>query len=89
MLKGSAFPCIPGMNKISSGVFSNVKGVRCYEDGHLTVKYKVFSGAAKKIIGGADTDLEFSAGEDMDLGNNVFSAEVTSGKFSLSNLTTV
>ena len=84
MLKGSAFPCIPGLNKITSGTFQNINGARCYEDGSLDAKYKQIDQATGKVIGGPVVSLEFVAGEDMDLGHNVFEIDVAGGKFSLS-----
>ena len=87
MLKGSAFPCIPGLNKVTSGTFPLVNGVRCYEDGSLDVKYKQIDSATGKVIAGPVTSLEFVAGEDMDLGHNVFDVTVAGGKFSLSGKT--
>ena len=84
MLKGSAFPCIPGLNKVSSGTFKNINGVRCYEDGSLDVKYKQIDKATGKTIAGPVVSLEFVGGEDMDLGHNVFEIDVAGGKFSLS-----
>ena len=87
MLKGSAFPCIPTLNKVTTGTFKNINGVRCYEDGHLDVKYKQIDKATGKVIGGPVISLEFVGGEDMDLGGNIFEASVVDGKFSLSGKT--
>jgi len=43
--------------------------------------------ATGNIIGGPSVVETFHAGEDMDLGHNVFSVDVTAGTFSLSNQT--
>ena len=84
MLKGSAFPCIPTLNKVTTGTFKNINGVRCYENGHLDAKYKQIDQATGKVIAGPVVSLEFDAGEDMDLGHNIFEVSVIDGKFSLS-----
>ena len=89
MLKGSAFPCIAGLNKVTSGTFELINGVRCYEDGSLDVKYKAIDTTTGLTIAGPVVVQEFVAGEDMDLGDNVFSVDVAGGKFSLSNKTVV
>ena len=84
MLKGSAFPCIPTLNKVTTGTFKNINGARCYEAGHLDAKYKQIDKATGAVVGGPVISLEFVAGEDMDLGNNIFEVTIADGKFSLS-----
>ena len=76
MLKGSAFPCLPGKNKVTTGTFRMINAVRCYEDGDLDITY----------LSGSTSTESFVAGEDMEL-YNVDSLIITSGIFSLSDKT--
>ena len=74
MLKGSAFPLEPGRNKVTTGVFELVRGVRCYADGVLAITY----------LSGDTANEDFVAGEDMEL-LQVASVSITSGTFSLAS----
>ena len=77
MLKGSAFPCLPGKNKVTTGTFKRINAIRCYEGGDLDITY----------LGGATSTESFVIGEDMEL-YNVDSLTIASGMFSFSDKTT-
>lgn len=71
MLKGSAFPLEVGKNKVTTGTFPLVKGVRCYVDGDLVINFR----------NGTSATESFVAGEDMEL-SNTDDVTISSGTFS-------
>ena len=74
MLKGSAFPMEPGMNKVDSGTYDKICGIRCYEEAEVAIVYE----------NGSTGTETFAPGEDMDLSHlKVQSLTINSGLVSL------
>ena len=76
MLKGSAFPLEAGMNRVSSGTYELVKGVRAYEESVIIVTSPNQHSFQATIAEGEDREII-----------NAESVEVVSGLISLTRRT--
>ena len=79
MVKGSAFPLVPGKWMISAGTFHNTNAIRCFEDAVITVT----------SIDGSTTDYLLPAGTDTSISFPHISILVVSGVVSIADNTLV
>ena len=59
MVKGSAFPLLPGKWRISTGIFKNTKAIRCFEDASIQITALDGTTANYDLVAGTDTSIGF------------------------------